>query len=299
MSAPAVKSSTVAGWAAALIRWSGAASIVRAGTRRWARILVYHDPSPRILEEHLRFLSRRYTFVTLDEIVAAIRLRQRTLPPHALAVTLDDAQRGNAELAEVFRRHGVRPTIFACSGAVESEAALWFMTYGSAPLCELAKRAAHLSRPAVAELAVPRTAPATLDRASLLELMDVVGVGSHSRTHPILTLCDDVTAREEIVEAKHELEATLDFTCKHFSYPNGDYKERERRIFADAGYESARMMDIGWNSPRTDPYRLRVLPTTDDASLTRLVADLSGLLPLFIRIADREGFARKRPLEAA
>ena len=39
--------------------------------------------------------------------------------------------------------------------------------------------------------------------------------------------------------------------CSHFSYPNGDYTEREIEIVEAGGFRSARTTDLGWNTLET------------------------------------------------
>jgi hypothetical protein len=51
-----------------------------------------------------------------------------------------------------------------------------------------------------------------------------------------------------------------------------------------AGYRSARTIDIGWNTKWTDPFRLKVLGTEDDASINRLAADLTGITGYLARV---------------
>lgn len=123
-----------------------------------------------------------------------------------------------------------------------------------------------------------------------------VEFGSHTRVHPILTTCDERECWNEIVDSKRELEEVAETECHHFSYPNGDYTSREEAIVEQAGYDSARTMDIGRNILKTDPLRLRVLGTHDDALLNRLVGDLSGVVPFFSRVFEGAFTGRKPPI---
>lgn len=99
---------------------------------------------------------------------------------------------------------------------------------------------------------------------------------SHGRFHPMLPGCSEDEARDEIAQSKRELEELVGGRCEHFAYPGGAFTERDARLVERAGYLSARTVDIGWNHPATDPYRLRVL-SIDASSPTMLAAELSGL----------------------
>jgi len=90
--------------AAATVRAAGLEAIAR---RTYARgkvgILVYHDPTPERLEEHLRFLSRRYSFIDLTRLSTALEERDwSSIPANAVAVTFDDGHRSNRDLAPLF-----------------------------------------------------------------------------------------------------------------------------------------------------------------------------------------------------
>ncbi|MFL5048434.1 MAG: polysaccharide deacetylase family protein, partial [Xanthobacteraceae bacterium] len=100
---------------------------------------------------------------------------------------------------------------------------------------------------------------------------------------------------DEIFQSKHELEALLGQECVHFSYPNGDYSAREIELLRQAGYRSGRTVDLGWNSPGTDVYRLKILGTEDDASVNRLAADLTGITGYGARL--RQGSFRGRHVQ--
>lgn len=268
---------------ALLIRWSGVALMMRhLVARRRASILLYHDPAPEVLERHLRYLAPRYSFITLDQLVDAIgQGRWDELPDRALVLTFDDAHRRNAELTDVLTRYGVVPTIYACSQIIATDRHFWFLEADDPePLKPLTHtdRLAHLeSATAFAPARAYPQDPHALSREQLDRLRACADFASHTRFHPVLTTCDDDECATEIIRSKAELEALLGEPCRHFSYPNGDYGPREIAFARQAGYASARSVDIGWNDERTDLFRLRILGTGDTASVNRLSADLTGI----------------------
>lgn len=275
---------------AGAIRWSGIPFLIRKTVaRRRASILLYHDPAPDVLDRHLAYLSRRYTFISLSKLVEALRSGSwAAVPDRALVVTIDDGHRGNAALAPVLRRHGVVATIYACSQIVATSRHYWFL---DAPDPERLKRLGNGERVrALVEMGLdpaeehPLESRQALSLEEMRALDDTVEIGSHTRFHPVLTACGDDECESEVVLAKHELEELLGCYCGHFSYPNGDYAERELELVRRAGYVSARTVDIGWNGPRSDPFRLKILGTDDDASINRLASDLSGLTGFLARL---------------
>jgi peptidoglycan/xylan/chitin deacetylase (PgdA/CDA1 family) len=267
-----------------MIRLIGLEALARRTyARRKVGIVVYHDPSPEHLEAHLRFLSRRYRFVGLPELCSALAEGGwSSIPRNALVFTFDDGHRGNRELVGVFRRFGVRPTIYLCSGIVRGDGRFWFLLPGVDP--EPLKLLSAAERDRVLEASSggdgrPEERHA-LTPAEVRELADAVELGSHTVSHPILPLCTESEARDEIVESRAEVAELAGSPCLHFSFPNGDYTQRELDLVRDAGYVSARTTEIGWNGPRADPFRLKIVSLADDASVNVLAAHLAGLLAL-------------------
>ncbi len=219
---------------ARVLRWSAAPYLIRrTHTRGSATVLLYHDPSPDVLEAHLEYLASRFRFTTLDAVVDAIaRGEWSRLPDDALVLTFDDGHRRNYSLLPLFRRFEVRPTIFLCSQIVGTTRAFWFNEpTQTSPLKYVpnGERLAVLARTTgfVQEHERGELARQALSRDEILEMAPFVDFGAHTRFHPILPRCDDDEAWREIAESKRDLEALLGRPVSHFAYPNGDYGARE------------------------------------------------------------------------
>jgi peptidoglycan/xylan/chitin deacetylase (PgdA/CDA1 family) len=121
-----------------------------------------------------------------------------------------------------------------------------------------------------------------LNADEISAMQNHVDFGSHTCFHPVLTTCTDEESSKEISDSKRDIENLVQRQCRHFSYPNGDYGDRELALVESAGYSSARTIDVGWNDRKTDPYRLRITGVSDNASINILAAQLSGV-PMFVR----------------
>ena len=111
-----------------LVRWSGIAYLLREtlGRSRTA-VLLYHAIAPEALEVHLSVLGRRYRFISLRDYAEACESgRTSSLPPKSMVITLDDGLRSNRELLDVFRKHQLTPTIFTCTGIVNTHRRFWW-----------------------------------------------------------------------------------------------------------------------------------------------------------------------------
>src|SRR3954447_8671105 len=192
------------------LRWSGLSWLVRNTlARRRVSILVYHDPRPEVMERHLRWLSRRYSFVSLDDVEEALRGDWSTLPDRPLAITFDDGWAGNYALHELFRRYGVTPTIFLCSQIVGSPRHLWSTkSVDAEPLKRLdtQTRLEILREHALFELEREYEGDRqTLSFEEVAEMRDAVRFGSHTRFHPILTTAAPEESREEVIASRREV----------------------------------------------------------------------------------------------
>lgn len=267
-----------------VVVFSGLGWIVRKiFARRKVTIILYHDPSPEIVEKHLSFLSGCYHFITLHELVAAIRNKHFDFPPYSMVITFDDGHRGNARLTNVFLRYGITPTIFLCSSIINCSRKFWFKLPGINSNAMKAKSNRERLRVLREEYGFdlaqqfPSEERQALNSDELDTMMQVFDFQSHTCFHPILTTCTMEEAEFEIVESKAVLSRDLKKEILHFAYPNGDYSDREMDILKAAGYDSARSTDVGWNDITTDPYRLKVTGVGDASDAIMLRAELSGI----------------------
>ena len=245
----------------ALVRWSGLATVIRYTiARNRVSILVYHDPAPDVFEQHLRFLVARYNLITLNELVDALGSEKwGDLPPRPLVVTFDDGHRGNAHLLDLFQQYRVRPTIYLCSQIVGTRRHYWFRESRDP---ESLKGLPNGERRALLEslgFSFSEEFPEgqALSVEEVRRLGGAVDFAAHTRFHPVLTTCSDAECAVEIESAKPEIENLTGVVCADFSYPNGDYGEREVSLVRQAGYRSGRTIDLGWNGRTPDPFRLR------------------------------------------
>lgn len=249
--------------------------------RKKVGIVLYHDPDPERLERHLRYLVRRYTLITLDDLVRAVQSGDwSTLPRRALVITLDDGHASNVQLGPIFAAYSVRPTIYLCAQPITDSGRFWFRTPGLDPEpLKLLGNCLRLSILASSETqdVGERQALVAADLPAMRQWADF---GSHTLTHPILPMCTDDDSKREVVASKAAVEKLVAAPCRHFSYPNGDYTRREVSYVAEVGYDSARTAEIGWNGPSTDRFHLKIISVGDHASSRMLAAHLGGALLL-------------------
>lgn len=124
-------------WLLAVVAYhSGLVWLIRRLRPRCAIILTYHrvrtswvgdgiTVSSGVFEQQIRYLTRSYRVVPLDDL-AAMLSGTRPLVPGAAAVTFDDGFRDNHTLARpILRRYGCPATVFVTVGAVDGNTPLW------------------------------------------------------------------------------------------------------------------------------------------------------------------------------
>lgn len=247
--------------------------------RRRVTIVLYHDPDPQSFERHLSVLNRHYSIIDLRTFVDALTSAgMAQLPRKSLVVTLDDGHRRNRALLPVLERMGVPVAIFLCASIVGSDRPYWFRHVEEPEPLKRISNSERLERLQAAGVPESVEEPEALSDEDIREMSgSYVDFQSHGRLHPILPRCDDETSRAEIERSKGELASRYDLDIYAFSYPNGDYSERELRFVREGGYRCAVTVEPGFNSARTDPYRLRRISIDDLDGIDELLVKASGL----------------------
>jgi len=247
--------------------------------RRRVTIVLYHDPDPRVFERHLSVLKRHYSVIGLRAFVDALSSASTSrLPRKSLIVTLDDGHRRNRALLPVLERSGVPVAIFLCASIVGSDRLYWFKHVEDPEALKRISDPERLERLQVAGVPEYGEDREALSDAEIREMSGrYVDFQSHGRVHPILPRCEDEMARAEVLGSKDELASRYGLDIYAFSYPNGDYSERELRLVREAGYRCAVTVEPGFNTAGTDPYRLKRICIDDPDGIDELIVKSSGL----------------------
>lgn len=257
--------------------------LVRWMCKNKVAILLYHDVSPGVFTKHLEYLSRHYKIITLDTLVLAIHSNDFSqIAPKSVVITIDDGHASNISLLSIIKQYRICPTVYLCTQIINTNRHFWFrIPHQSKRKKEHLKRLSNTERLALLKEATDFEPEKeyqdrqALNKDEIHQMMDSVDFQPHTQFHPILPNCNDIEATQEILDSKTDLEKLLGKECVHFSYPNGDYSQREIEIVKSGGFRSARTSDIGWNTPQTYPYQLKAIPISDDAGPMRFRAELT------------------------
>jgi peptidoglycan/xylan/chitin deacetylase (PgdA/CDA1 family) len=261
-----------------------------------------HTLDPRLFRAQLAFIAARFDCFWVSELPALLDGKLRlTRPP--LVITFDDGLLGFAtHAAPALADAGLKATLFVVSDLFDEPHMMWnhelrcrlTLAKNAALPPELgidspdgAARAAQIVR--LVETAKgwseerrralldtlraacpsPAWEPWMLDRYRLMGRDDVralpavVEIGSHSRTHPILSRISDERARDEIFGSRAALEALLGRPVVSFCYPDGDHCERDVALARQA-YAVAVGRDEALATSRSNRHDLPRIPAATD-----------------------------------
>jgi len=272
------------------------------------RILMYHGVAPQgaqSLAEQLHYLVRHFKVVSLESMLD--RLTNGSFPPaHEIVLTFDDGLRNNLTVVyPILQELKVPATMFVCPALVESGAWLWnhemrcrMQTLAATDLAELRMKllapgtsadaiiewmkTLRLQQRLMAETIVRQATPGfqptntqheafdTMDWDDLRSLdCNLITVGSHTLSHPILTTLSAEELESEILESRRCLEQRLHRKVDFFCYPNGAYDKRAYQLVQKT-YRAAVTTESGVidGGQGLDLHRLPRIPSAESAALT-------------------------------
>jgi peptidoglycan/xylan/chitin deacetylase (PgdA/CDA1 family) len=269
---------------------------------------MYHGVVPAsapALAAQLRYLARHFKVISLEAMVDRLTNRSFLLT-NEIVLTFDDGLRNNLTVVyPILRELQLPATFFVCPALIESGTWLWnhemrcrLQKLAASKLAEMRMKllAPDTSVDGIVEwmktLRLPqrRQAEATIRQASpnfrptashraafdlmdwddLLSLhRDLITVGSHTLSHPILTTLSAQEIESELVESRRCLEQRLQRTVDFFCYPNGAYDRRAHQLVQKT-YRAAVTTESGVVDGREEPdlHRLPRIPSAESAALT-------------------------------
>lgn len=257
------------------------------------RILCYHrvarDGFPATLhsdrfDRHLGHLESNYTVVTASRIAASLA-GGGPLPGDAVAITFDDGYRCLLEEAlPPLREHGMKATFFVLSGHLPGRGFLFLDRIRGTPLEGERRRLAAM--PSEERERVLAGFPgdgklALMDAGDVRRLLDEGHeVGSHGRTHGMLSGLPAEEVVAEVRDSRVELRERAGIEAALFAYPWGAAGREGAAAAREAGYAAAFTTAGSAARPGADPMELPRIHVPGNASVARLACEVSGLAQL-------------------
>lgn len=288
---------------------------------RYIRDLVIE---PEDFEKHLQYLLANTKVISLDQLIAALYGEGRLPSNAVVITFDDGYQDFYQYAWPLLKEYGVPATIYACNDFLDGQGRFWwyeleeilgegnsfeiswngkrwpvnlatpkarsqaclefmglFLQYSNArqeELLALVRQATGVPRRAKMPLMM------TWEEVQELDQDPLITFGAHTKSHCILRVLDEPTARQEILGSKLALEQALGHPVRHLSYPYGSKNQVSEREFAlarDCGFASAVTTCKGHVSLGEGGDYLYALPrllvSGDACSLSDLKTLLSGL----------------------
>jgi peptidoglycan/xylan/chitin deacetylase (PgdA/CDA1 family) len=293
--------------------------------RNDADFLTPYDMVADQFDWQMELLQRYFNVISLHECID--RLKNGELPDRAVCITFDDGYSDQSDVAlPILQKYGHKAAFFVPTGYInggcmwndvvietirnfkEDTIDLTDIQMGVYPVGNVSDKRETIAKllaitkryhpekrgevlsflQGVIEIDVARDLMMGADKIRILADAGME-IGSHTRTHPILTSLDVDEARSEIVESKHALEKIINRPVRYFAYPNGkpyeDYMPEHVDIVRNAGFEAALSTAKGVVTASSDMFQLpRFTPWDSNPSkfILRLLSNYTETEPLVV-----------------
>ena len=267
-------------------------------------VLMFHDISKEIAEQTFNYLSKKYNIIHLNDFIEAIDKRDKNkIPKKALIITFDDGHIRNYEILPVVKKYNIPVTIFLCASIINTNRHFWFKFKNQLISISILKNKSNKEKlDILSKMGFEKDKefdkPQALQKSHIDEMKNYVNMQSHTLYHPCLPKCDNDEARTEIFNSKEILERDYKLKINAISYPNGDYSERDILLAKEAGYKCGITVDFGFNTIKSDVFRLKRLSVNDTDDINELIVKASGVWAFFkTRNGRKQGFGFTNKIE--
>jgi peptidoglycan/xylan/chitin deacetylase (PgdA/CDA1 family) len=177
-------------------------------------------------KKQINYLYKHYEFITLKEVEEYMRGKKALQKP-AIVLTVDDGYKDILKLKPFFDRRNIKPTLFVMSDS------------------------RHFNKK---QLGTKRAFLTKRDLNMLLK--QGWEIGSHSATHPDLSVLSGEQLTKEIIQSKKDIEKLLGIQVRYFAYPRGKYSLEVLKAVKKAKYTLGLTMDDGFITTSSKPLTL-------------------------------------------
>jgi len=250
--------------------------------------IYFHNPSKALFEKILKWLiTKGYKIISIKELELFIKQKQSS--DKLAFISFDDGWRGNLELMDSIDKYKVPVTIFISTNAV-MEGNFWWeyvMIKGQQKFSGIKNLADFKRLPEsifYEKIEVLKNnyflerSCITLDELIKICDHEMITIGSHTITHPILIRCSLETQTNELKESKRTLINWLNKDVEYMSYPNGDYDGNTIEIAKRCGYKLALTTNPGViDIEKVNPYEIPRNALYDDGGFFENLSKMLGI----------------------
>ncbi|RKE04308.1 polysaccharide deacetylase family protein [Marinifilum flexuosum] len=211
--------------------------------------IYFHDPSLLLFKGIIGFLlSKGFRFISEEEYFQIIS-GEKNVEGRTAFISFDDGWKGNLKLIPILEKYQIPATFFIPVRPVMTGNFWWEFAAQFVEENEEFKSVEELKKlPNDRRMQLIRGAAGRYDlKRSCIELSELkrlnenpfITIGSHTYHHPITIQCSDEELDFEYRESKKTLEEWLSVEINSFSFPNGDYNQRDLDLLKKYNYKMA------------------------------------------------------------
>lgn len=253
--------------------------------------IYFHNPTLKTFHDCIQWLiDNNFEFIAVNDLLNINEIGLESSKPKVI-ITIDDGWRDNLlNMVPIAHFNKIPITFFITTEPLIKGGAYWWsyinagrnegITSCSVPFL---KKIPNANRQSIVRYVKSRI---NLDRESMTvkELKAIAAspyilIGAHTVSHPILTMCSEEFANTEIEQSKLVLDKMLPAPVSAFSYPNGDFTEREVKLLKKNGYKMAFTTKPSLIYPKKnlDLFRLPRFEVLDNTSLNENICRMTGV----------------------
>ncbi len=253
--------------------------------------IYFHNPSLKTFNDCIQWLiDNDFEFIDARDVLNRSK-EAGALQKNKVIITVDDGWRANLlNIIPIAHFNKIPVTIFVTTEPLIEGGAYWWsyikegvkqgITTCTVPFL---KTLPNVNRMSVLNhvksfVSLERECM-TVEELKSISDSPYVHIGAHTLTHPILINCSDEQAELEISQSKSILDAMIPTPVDRFSFPNGDYTNREVELLKKHGYQLAFTTKPSFILPGVglDMLRLPRFEVLDNASLEENICRMTGV----------------------
>ena len=267
-------------------------------SKNYITSLFFHNPSQQLFKRCIQWLKKNgYFFISVDQLIQYVQ-NQQEFPKGAVWLSIDDGWKDNIHnIIPVINEYKIPITFFIATDPVENQGIFWWTffekckdqlsNYLKSNSLDL-KNIKEKDRKKIIQDLKKRCKKRILREA--MEIGEVkslaqnplVTIGSHTVHHALTVNCTDNELEFEIKESKEKLQEWTNKEVKYFSYPNGRFDGRERKILKESGYKLAATDKKRFITKNDDLYLIPRMEVKDKISFYEAICRIVGIWRTYI-----------------
>lgn len=267
-------------------------------SKNYITSLFFHNPSQRFFKRCIQWLKKNgYFFISVEQLIQYVQ-NQQEFPKGAVWLSIDDGWKDNIQnIIPVINKYKTPITFFIATEPVENQGIFWWTffekckdqlpNYLKSNLLDL-KNIKEKDRKKIIQDLKKRCKKRVIREAMEIEEVKslaqnpLVTIGSHTVHHALTVNCTDNELKFEIKESKEKLREWINKEVKYFSYPNGRFDGRERKILKESGYKFAATDKKRFITKNDDLYLIPRIGIKDKISFYEAICEVVGIWRTYI-----------------